>query len=255
MYFLTTRDLMREMRVQYDYVKNLNFVLPIGYALKIADEIIDKGMVSRSYLGLEFQITADDEGNMKALVSYVEPGGPAEKAGIKPGDILEKIGAFPVKANVKDDLPKIRRTIAELPVGSNVTLQLDRNGKMVSVSAVPAVDTLAEDFEFFCEIWGLSLKPLNERETRKRGLKEGKGFFISYIDPNGRAKEAGLSVGDTVISIENEIPETKEALSQLYKKLSGDSSLSSVFFYVLRSGFKRFFLVSNIRKVSTTNNR
>jgi len=166
-----------------------------------------------------------------------------------PGDVLRMIGPSPVEARDNDDLAVVRRRLSELKPGSNVELKLDRNGSQVSVKVVPEAWAQTDDFEVLFDLWGVSIKPLTVREAAKRGLKEGKGFFVSYVDPTGRAAEAGLTIGDIVVAIENDSPTTKEEIEKLYQRLSGDKNLSSIFFKVMRSGFVRCFLVKNSQRI------
>ncbi len=251
MHWLSTEDLYRNFSFNYEYVKNLNFSLPIGYAMKVADDIVAQGHVSRAYLGFDLQ-TFDVEGKSgKVLVSYVAPDSPADKAGVKPGDVLLTVGPSPVEARDNDDLAVVRRRLSELKTGSNVELKLDRNGSSVTVKVTPQEWSEEGDFEFLCTMWEISLKPLTPREAARRGFKQGKGFFVSFVDRTGSAYDAGIRIGDVILAIENETPTTKAGIEQLYQKLAGDKSLKWVFFKVLRSGFTRCFLVSNSLRISS----
>ena len=88
MNFLNTDTITEEFGYSFNYVRGLNFVLPIGYALKVADSLVSSGKVDRSYLGLDFQIISSNDNLKSLIISHVEPGSPSEKAGIHAGDEL-----------------------------------------------------------------------------------------------------------------------------------------------------------------------
>lgn len=115
--------------------QNIGFAIPINSVKAIVDEFIQKGTISRPYLGIRYKfITRDlailNEIPQGAYVQEVINSSPAQKAGIKPQDIILKINGQSVNAeNAISDL------VAKSNIGSNLELNLWRDGKEIKVTA------------------------------------------------------------------------------------------------------------------------
>jgi serine protease Do len=120
--------------------QGIGFAIPIKVAQQVATALVAKGKVVRGWLGVSLQPltkelaqslgAARDKG---AVVARVLSGGPAEKAGLQPNDIIVRFGDTAV-----DDLPHLQRLVLDAPVGQAVTVQVLRSGKEVSVSVTIA---------------------------------------------------------------------------------------------------------------------
>ncbi len=178
------------------------FAIPIDVALKVKDQLIQFGRVQRGKLGVTIQ--GMDEELAKsfgldkpegALVSSVEPGSPAEAAGIQPGDIITAVDGQKVKDS--GDLP---RMIGERKPGEAVRVELLRQGKRqektVKLAELepepPAV--ASKDSEATA---GITVRALTAQEQRARGLE----FGVVVTDVAGAAAQAGVRVGDVILAV------------------------------------------------------
>jgi serine protease Do len=117
--------------------QGIGFAIPSNLVRAAMNSIISKGRVIRGYLGVGIQaVTVDIAEQFKlnnargALVTDVTPGSPAEKAGIIRGDVIRKVNGY----EVKDTITLVNR-IAEADIGSNLTIDLVRDGETKTVSA------------------------------------------------------------------------------------------------------------------------
>jgi serine protease DegQ len=115
--------------------QGIGFAIPESVAKQVLQQIVSSGAVTRGWIGVEAQDLskelADSFGLAAAngaLIAGLQRGGPAEKAGVKPGDILTEVQGKPVK-----DVAGMLNLVAALEPGSNATLSLLRNQSSVTV--------------------------------------------------------------------------------------------------------------------------
>ncbi len=120
--------------------QGIGFAIPINTARNVASALVSKGKVVRGWLGVSLQPLTKDlaqalraKSEKGAVVARVLPGGPAEKAGLHPNDVILKFGDVAV-----EDLPHLQRLALDATVGQVVSLQVLRNGKEISVSVTIA---------------------------------------------------------------------------------------------------------------------
>ena len=116
----------------------IGFAIPVSLARHVMEQIIQTGSVTRGWIGVEVQdITPEQAESLKqpntkgVLIAGVVRGGPAEKAGVNPGDILLEVNGKPVA-----DSSTMLNLVAEAPPGKEAGLTLLRNGKPLSVKLV-----------------------------------------------------------------------------------------------------------------------
>jgi serine protease Do len=115
--------------------QGIGFAIPINVAQRVAAALVSGGKVVRGWLGVSLQPLSKElaqglgaAGDKGAVVARVLPGGPAEKAGLHPNDLIVKFGDVTV-----EDLQHLQRLVLDAPVGQAVTLHLLRKGKEISV--------------------------------------------------------------------------------------------------------------------------
>ncbi|GEP01052.1 Do family serine endopeptidase [Methylobacterium haplocladii] len=185
----------------------LAFAIPAETVQAVVDQLRNDGKVVRGYLGVQIQpVTqdiADSLGLQKAkgaLVNSTESGTPASKAGLKTGDVIEKVDGKPI-----DDAKELSRKIAGLKPGTKVELAYLRNGK--SDVATVELGTLPTDLKAarsddeggFANNGqprlGLGLAPADEV-----GLGSS-GVAVVRVDPEGPAAAKGIEQGDVILDV------------------------------------------------------
>jgi len=205
--------------------ENLGFAIPINVAKEIAAGLIAKGEIARAWIGVSWQqinglgehLGVDEEEG--ALVSGVVPGSPADEAGLKAGDVVISIGDQPIVARYEEELPRLQKIIADLPIGSDVQLRFIREGRPLSASLVTRDRPAVEALELECKDWGFTVQEINEETARALRLADRRGVIISGVKPNSFADEAGLRRNDIMVVIEGRQIEGLKAYESLYREM------------------------------------
>ena len=211
----------------------LSFAIPIDVAMDISNQLRSGGKVTRGWLGVVIQeVTkelADSFGLTKAqgaLIANIEKGGPAEKAGLEPSDIILKFDNKDVKNSA--DLPRL---VGAVKPGAKVNVQIWRKGAPkeipVAVGELP-VDKAAGAPPFKrgktenVNKLGLSLSELTADQRKE--LKISAGVLVE--DVKGVAARAGLQPGDIILAINNSEVKTIEQFNQALGKLETRKNLA-----------------------------
>ena len=212
----------------------LAFAIPIDVAMDVAEQLKSRGKVSRGRLGIVIQdVTADlaDSFGLKslhgALVSDVEPGSPADKAGVQVSDIILKFDGKTVNNSI--DLPRL---VGATKPGSRSTLTIWRKGaqKELTVNVGELTDEKVA-----------AAKKTEARKTNRAGIsvtelsKEQKAILkisngVLVEDASGIAALAGIQSGDIIMAVNNQEVNSAEELA----KLLDDPSRKSIALLVKR---------------------
>jgi Do/DeqQ family serine protease len=186
----------------------IGFAIPSNMARNVMDQLVSKGKVMRSMLGVGIQpVTSDLAASMGlkdvrgVLVNSVTPGGPGDKAGLKPGDIILKLNGKDV-----NDTNELRNAIAGTAPGTEVTLMIQRNGSQQDIKAKlgeltpEAVRTANQGGggagEDNTSKLGLTVAPMDRETARQLQLPpDTQGLVVESVDPAGPAAQAGVEAG------------------------------------------------------------
>jgi Do/DeqQ family serine protease len=128
--------------------QGLGFAIPIKTAKRIAEQLMANGKVNHPYLGIRMttltpelkkEITADPSSNLEVkddrgvLVFRIERSSPAAQGGLKPGDVIKKVGGKSVET-----AEQVQQAVEASSVGSDLAIELSRNGQTMSVTVKPA---------------------------------------------------------------------------------------------------------------------
>lgn len=204
--------------------QGLSFAIPIDVAVRVKDQILATGSVRHARLGLTVQELNQDlaesfklDGPSGALVSSVAPGSAAEKAGLRPGDVVLSLNGERIERS--GDLAAM---VGKSKPGDRVSLEVVRQGKRERVSAVLAeMPTSAESAvpkspERSESRLGVAVRPLAPEERQATRLSSG----LVVEDVSGAAARAGIEPGDVILSVNGKPVESVEQLRAL---VSGDA--------------------------------
>lgn len=204
----------------------IGFAIPISMAKTIVNQLRESGKVTRGYLGVRFQpLTADlaksfgldsDKG---ALIASVEKDTPAERAGLKAGDVILEYDGKPI--NEGSELP---RYVAATPVDKKVTIVVFRDGTKQDVSLVVGVlkDKESEtslDRDKDGDKIGVTVEEIRKELADRLGLRDSKGLVITEVKPGSSAEELGVVPRSIIIEINGSRPETVQAYNAIVAKL------------------------------------
>ncbi len=188
--------------------QGLSFAIPIDVAMNVERQILANGKVSRGKLGVTIQevnqALADSFGLDKprgALVSSVEAGSPAARAGVEPGDVIVKFNGTEISR--ASELPGL---VAGAAPGTEVSIEIWRKGSTKTLSLktgeLKAVAARADDTGggVAAGKLGLTVRPLDPEE--KSQVAEGRGLAVEGVD--GPAARAGIRPGDIIVAVNGE---------------------------------------------------
>jgi serine protease Do len=201
----------------------LSFAIPIDVAMQVKDDLVKNGKVTRGRIGVQIQdvnqALANSFGLPKpqgALISGVEPGSPAEKAGLKSGDVVLGVNGKEIS-----QLSELSGAIAATKPGNTARLQIWRGGKSSNIDVKVAelmerriAANEAGDSSQTSAKLGLTLRELAPDERAQ--LKTEGGLVVQ--NASGAAARAGIQAGDVILAF-NDTPVTSvEQLKSLVKK-------------------------------------
>jgi len=187
--------------------QGIGFAIPINLAKTIMQELIKTGKVVRPWVGIGLQdITPDlmKFFNLKekegALVSQVYSGSPAEKAGLKVGDVAIEVDGVMIKGS-----QDVVREVLKKKVGQKVNFVILRDGKRTEVSLTTAQmpEKIGErgPAKPVREWFGLRVSNVTPDIAKQMGLTKTEGVVITGVEPNSVAQGAGLKAGDIILEV------------------------------------------------------
>jgi Do/DeqQ family serine protease len=226
----------------------LGFAIPSNMARQVMDQLRTEGKVVRGRLGVNIQnITPDLAESLKlsnvsgALVSNVEAGSAAERAGLKQGDVIAGINGEKLADN-----NALRNRIASTRPGTKIAVDIIRDGKPMTLQAtvdqLEARDPLRASRDGARSSgegggYGMTVEPLTADAARELGVKRSEGVLVSDVDQDGAAASSGLRRNDVILQVNGQAVKTPSELKAALSKDTGRPAL----LLVAREG-AQFFL-------------
>ena len=220
--------------------QGIGFAIPINLAKEILPQLKDRGRVTRGWLGVGIQrVTPElaESFGLKeakgALVSQVFKDSPADKAGIRQGDIIIEFDGKKI-----EDFGDLSRIVASTPVGKAVTIKVFRGGQVISL------ETTVAEMEEPKEVavapakkpLGITVQDITPEIAASLGLETTTGVVVAGVEPGAPAAKAGIRRSDVIIEVDRKpvkdvgefdqaIEATKDQENVLFLIRRGESNL------------------------------
>jgi len=199
----------------------IGFAIPINMASTIKDQLIKTGSVTRGYLGIVIQDLTPElvesfglDGNRGVLVAEVSQESPAEKAGMKQGDVIVEFNSKPV-----GKVGPFRNSVALKAPGSKQKITVLRQGKRkhltVTIGKLPDQEPSSAVTSVSMNDLGLDVQTLTPDLARQFGLHSGKGVVVTQVSPESAAAQVGIKPGTLIKEVNRKPVETVEAFERL----------------------------------------
>jgi serine protease Do len=226
--------------------EGVGFALPSSTAINVYNQIISQGRVTRGSIGVSFQeelgtnaITLKELGAQHGVVIMgVEAGSPAEKAGLKGGDVITAVNGKPVKTG--NDLVN---PIAQSPIGSKVKIDYvrDRAAKETTATVEDRTHVFPtqagrvndQSGEGAPAEFGLRVDSLTPERASRVGMEGRRGVLVTDVDPASFADDLGFGRGDVIQEINHEVVSSVDDYRKIVAKLKPGQN---VVFKILRRG-------------------
>lgn len=219
----------------------IGFAIPINMVKDVAKQLIEKGKVTRGYLGVHLQeLTPNIRETMGiredygVLITDVIEGTPADKVGLRSGDVILKYNGKEVK-----DIPSLQREITSTSPGSHAELEILRNGKrkVVKVKIAEMPEKISRrPIEKEKEI---RVRDLSSYEKEKLGINYG--VYVTYVAPSSSFYLAGLREEDVILEVNRKPVYNAENFYKLVRQAKEDKK--PMLFYTLSGGYKKFLSI------------
>jgi len=203
----------------------IGFAIPINLVKELLPQLRGKGKVVRGYLGVLIQKVTPEiaeslgmEKSQGALVANVSKDGPAEKAGVKVGDVIVEFDGKEIRDS--GELPII---VARTPIDKKVRMKVLRDKKETYLNVAvgelkdeEVVATAPEKGEL-----GLTVQRLTPQMAESLGMERADGVVVTAVEPGSAAEEAGIRRGDIVVEVDRKavrsIDDYKKAVAAVRK--------------------------------------
>ena len=230
--------------------QGVGFAIPSDMARHVMDSIIEHGGVTRGYLGASIQDLdeglADSFGHDSTegvLIADVMEGSPAEKAGLRSGDIVTEIDGKKVS-----DATELRNRVAATAPNSQATIKFYRNGKRKAIKVTigeldTVVPTAARGREqSSTEQLGMTVENLSSELAQRIGIDpdDDGGVVVTVVDQGSLAARVGIRPGDMLVAVGNRSIESVVDFNEAMRELD---TASGIRMQIERGGVRRFVYV------------
>ena len=224
--------------------QGIGFAIPINMAKPIFSQLIQKGSVSRGYMGVTIQPVTEELARSfglkratGALVNDIIKGSPADRAGIRQGDVVTAVNGTEVK-----DPSHLQRLVAEAGIGRTVRVSVIRDGKTVELSmALASADSAPKKHE----LKGGAEPPRGSADQLGLMVEDGEqgGAQVLDVARGSAAAEAGIRRGDLIVSVNR----TRIGSSAEYQRIIRQAGRGSSLTILVRRGDASIYFALRLR--------
>jgi serine protease Do len=224
--------------------QGIGFAIPINLAKEVLIQLRQKGRVTRGFLGIQVQEVGPKlarsfgiEQQRGALVAYVQPGSPGERAGIKTGDVIVEFNGHQIAS--LHDLPRL---VANTPPGRNAGVRLIRQGReralRVQISDTPKELIRKSEPGVPAEELGLRVQEQKRDTPQELGSTNSPAVVVADVEEGSPADESGMSRGDVILEVNRQ----QVVNVQDFQAALGDSANGKSVLMLIRRGDRTVYV-------------
>ncbi len=201
------------------------FTIPVNIAIDVKNKLLATGTIERGYIGIatqplnrsyaKFLGQPDLQG---ILVADVYPDQAADKAEIKPGDVIIEFAGKPVFAETEDDLNKFALEVAQSRVGEPVEFKIMRDKRYITGKIIVGQKPKVKADEFETE-YDFTVKEITDEMFRQFLLQTREGVYVQYVEVGSAADKGGLESGDVIVAVNGEKIKNLDDFKKELKKI------------------------------------
>jgi serine protease Do len=222
--------------------QGIGFAIPINMAKSILGDLKTKGKVSRGWLGISIQDITEDiaksmgyKGTTGVLVTDVFQGDPADKAGIKVGDVILEINDKKIS-----DSHDLLLTVASLHAGERAKIKISRDGKEMIFNVTiaerksePEIALAKSEGNF-----GIKAQEITKNLAKQLGISSDYGVIVTDVEPGSPADEVGIQPRDIILQVNKvKITSFKQYLTEMSKAVKNKNVV-----LLVKRGKSNFFV-------------
>jgi serine protease Do len=185
---------------------SLGGAIPSNLAKSVAEQLMRRGSVARSWTGIEIQERMKSFAATRgALVAGVIDGSPAAQAGLRAGDIITEFDGVPVNAEIMEDVPVFNGLVMSTPIGKTVTVKVLRDGKEQKFQLTTRERGIATNKDGEMKDWGLTGRNFTMLSALERKRATTEGVQVTSVEMAGPAGSAvpPIAEGDIIVMVED----------------------------------------------------
>ncbi len=211
--------------------QGIGFAIPSNLATSVINALNDGGEVVRGWLGIGFQPMTEElskalkiNDQKGALVSQVNPGSPAEKGGMKPGDVIVSVDGRKLEGS-----RQLPNRVAKIKPGKNAEIEVIRDGKRktlsIKIGKMPGTDeNIAKSTSSGKNHLGFTVEPLDEKMKRRLNAEDIDGVLVTNVAPGSNAQEM-LRPGDIILEVNRQPVDSMAAFNKATEGLKAKSTI------------------------------
>ncbi len=199
----------------------MGFAIPSNLVRQVTTSLIDQGAVPRSWFGISFKPIAKTGYDQGVLVNSIVKGGPADEAGMEPGDVILRIDGEALTIRFAEEIPPLMKRLADLAVGSSLEINYQRDGETAQATLVTRRLEKDRGDETVLRSWGITVEQITPKMAREMRLDNTAGVLVSGVRSGGPAQlaEPRLSYGDIIRRIDGEPVADLSAMTAKYEAI------------------------------------